>query len=144
MDVFAMDTYMDLRVSAPDGDALLREASARITELEKTLSVTQPDSDISRINAAGGSPVPVSSDTAAILREALDIGAESGGALDITIYPLLRAWGFTTDTQQVPSGEEIASLWMPLPYRLTATLSPSRRMPCSMWGHSPRAIPVML
>ena len=110
MDVFAMDTYMDLRVSAPDGNALLREASARITELEKTLSVTQPDSDISRINAAGGSPVPVSSDTAAILREALDIGAESGGSLDITIYPLLRAWGFTTDTQQVPSGEEITSL----------------------------------
>ena len=32
------------------------------------------------------------------------------GNLDITIYPLLTAWGFTTDNKQVPTDEQIAAL----------------------------------
>ena len=34
----------------------------------------------------------------------------TGGALDPTIYPVLTAWGFTTDSKQVPSQQQIAQL----------------------------------
>ncbi len=35
---------------------------------------------------------------------------KTDGALDPTIYPVLTAWGFTTDHRQVPSQEQIAEL----------------------------------
>lgn len=35
---------------------------------------------------------------------------KTGGALDPTIYPVLTAWGFTTDSKQVPSSDQIAEL----------------------------------
>lgn len=110
LDLFAMDTYMNLKVYSENGRAVLQEASERITELEHAFSVTLPESDVFRINAAGGASVEVGKDTAEVIRSAMAFGIESGGALDITIYPLLRAWGFTTDDMHVPAPETIAEL----------------------------------
>lgn len=110
LDLFAMDTYMNLKVYSDQGDSLLQEAAERIDDLEKTFSVTLPESDISRINSAAGSPVSVSEDTTAVLQKALEIGTESNGALDITIYPVLREWGFTTDAMHVPDAETLHTL----------------------------------
>ena len=115
-DLFAMDTYMNLKVWAPDGDALLERAAKRIDALECEFSVTLPDSDIARVNAAHGAPVQVSADTAEVLEKALQIGKESDGALDISLYPVTRAWGFTTHTQQVPDEDEIAKLLQNVDY----------------------------
>lgn len=109
-DVFAMDTYMNLKVWSADGEALLNDAADRIAELESIFSVTVPDSDISRINAAHGSAVTVSPETAEVLAKALEIGQESEGALDISVYPVTRAWGFTADAQHVPDEAELKEL----------------------------------
>ena len=109
-DLFAMDTYMTMRVTAPDAEKLLTEAAYRIGCLEEALSVTRPDSDVARINTAEGTPVTVCEDTAMILQKALEISDASGGALDITLYPVLRAWGFTTEETHVPDDKEIAAL----------------------------------
>ena len=32
---------------------------------------------------------------------------KSGGAFDITIYPIVKLWGFTTGKYEVPNKEEI-------------------------------------
>lgn len=109
-DVFAMDTYMNLKVWAPDGDALLDDAAEMISQLENRFSVTIPDSDISQINAAHGTPVTVSADTAAVIEKALEIGQETDGALDISLYPVSRAWGFTTGEYHVPAQEKLDAL----------------------------------
>ena len=45
-----------------------------------------------------------------LLQSALALSDETGGAFDITIAPLVTAWGITSDTPRVPSQEEIASL----------------------------------
>ena len=52
----------------------------------------------------------VSGETAELVSFALNMAEKTDGALDPTIYPVLRAWGFTTDTKQVPSEEEIDAL----------------------------------
>ena len=109
-DLFAMDTYMNLKVWSPDGEAILERAADRIDALECAFSVTLSDSDISRVNAAHGVPTQVSADTAAVLAKALEIGQESDGALDISVYPVTRAWGFTTHTQQIPDANELSEL----------------------------------
>ena len=109
-DLFAMDTFMTLRAYGPQADTLLDTAKTRITALEGTLSVTDPESDVWTLNHAAGQCVQVSEDTSAILRGAEEISEMTNGALDISVYPLVAAWGFTTGSYQIPDAETIAEL----------------------------------
>lgn len=106
----AMDTIMQLDAYGPAREAGLAAAVSEIERLEALLSVTREDSEVYRINHAQGQPVPVSADTAALLELAAFLWADTDGALDITIYPVLRAWGFTTSSYQVPTEADLASL----------------------------------
>lgn len=108
--LFAMDTYMELRTWTSDDGKALETAAERVAELEKTFSVTLESSDIHRINNAQGATVQVSPETATVIRRAKEIGEESGGALAISIYPVLRAWGFTTQEMHVPDAGELEAL----------------------------------
>ncbi len=104
---FAMDTAMS--VSAPTADAALLDACEReIYRLEALFSVTDPDSEIARLNAEGSAAL--SPDTERVLRFALETAEITGGALDVTLYPVVRAWGFTTGEYRVPADAEIAAL----------------------------------
>lgn len=108
--LFAMDTVMELTLYGPDAEAAGEQAADRIRELEGLLSVTDEGSDVFRINHSGGEPVTVSEDTAHVLNAALRLGEETGGALDISIYPVVKAWGFTTDSYQIPDRETLDEL----------------------------------
>lgn len=107
-DIFAMDTYMYLKAYGEHADTALGYSSEQILSLEELFSVTSEKSDIWAINYSNGEPVSVSDDTIAVLNKAIEIGGKTNGALDVTIYPLLTEWGFTTDTQQVPTDDIIA------------------------------------
>lgn len=107
-DIFAMDTYMYLKAYGEHADTALGYSSEQILSFEELFSVTSEKSDIWAINHSNGDPVSVSDDTIAVLNKAIEIGGKTNGALDVTIYPLLTEWGFTTDTQQVPTDDIIA------------------------------------
>lgn len=107
---FAMNTYIAMRAEGPAAGEALLEAENLICRLEGQFSVTGEGSEIYAANHSGGAPVPVSADTEELLALALDMARETGGALDPTIYPVLSAWGFTTETRQVPSPEELDAL----------------------------------
>ena len=53
-EIFAMDTIMNLTFYGENGEQAMTAAVSEIQQLEKTLSVTKADSEISKINAAGG------------------------------------------------------------------------------------------
>ena len=103
---FAMDTVMNLTVCGEEG--LLDDLQARVQTLEKHLSVTDPQSEIYALNQNGSTRL--SDDTRELLELALGFCRATDGALDITIYPALCAWGFTTDTYQVPDDDTLAAL----------------------------------
>ena len=111
--VFAMDTVMDLTIYG--NKSVLEKAESRISELEEQLSVTDESSEIYRLNHTGSGVV--SADTSALLEQSLDLCKRTKGALDISIYPVVRAWGFTTDSYEVPSGETISALLEHVDYR---------------------------
>lgn len=111
--VFAMDTVMDLTIYG--SKSVLEKAESRISELEEQLSVTDESSEICRLNHTGSGVV--SADTSALLEQSLDLCKRTKGALDISIYPVVRAWGFTTDSYEVPSGETISALLEHVDYR---------------------------
>lgn len=108
--LFAMDTYINLTAYGPNAEAALDLAEARIRELENLWSVTDEGSEIYAANHSGGAAVSVSADTEELLLFALDMAGETGGALEPTIYPVLTAWGFTTDSYQIPAQEELDRL----------------------------------
>ena len=103
---FAMDTAMDFTVY---GDAaLLDEAETLIGSLEEQVSVTDEHSDIYAIDHTGSGSL--SGNAAELMEQALELCRRTGGALDISVYPIVQAWGFTTGSYQVPDEETIQSL----------------------------------
>ena len=109
--IFAMDTVMTLTYYGQDresGREALEAGVAAVYELEDLLSATAPDSEISALNEAG--QAHLSPDTAQLLSAALELCALTGGALDITAYPAVEAWGFTTGEYRVPNQAELEEL----------------------------------
>ncbi|MBP3729833.1 MAG: FAD:protein FMN transferase, partial [Lachnospiraceae bacterium] len=52
-----------------------------------------------------------------LLEKALALCEETEGALDVTLYPLVREWGFTTGAYQIPHPERIRQLLSLVDYR---------------------------
>jgi thiamine biosynthesis lipoprotein len=102
----ALGTLASIRTGADESvvapETVEREVRTVFAEVEGRLSVYRPDSEISRLNGAGTNPVAISPSTRVILEQAIHYGELSGGAFDITIGPLVRAWGFSGG--KVPQG----------------------------------------
>ena len=114
-ELFAMDTYMSLTAydGGPGSDGAeeaLSEAVEFINALERELSVTLSESDISVLNSASGERITVGSDALSIISTSLEISSQTDGALDITVYPLVREWGFTTGEYRIPEDEVLKDL----------------------------------
>lgn len=105
--VFAMDTVMN--ISAETDEATLDEVTGLIRSIEARLSTTADGSDIAQLNSAAPD-THVSPWTSEAVREALSLCERTGGALDISIYPVVKAWGFTTDAHRVPGEGELQGL----------------------------------
>lgn len=108
--IFAMNTYITLTAYGENVEAALDEVEDRIRGLEHLLSVTDENSEIYAINHSGGTPVKLSLDTENVLSFALNMAQKTNGALEPTIYPVLTAWGFTTESYQIPTQEKINQL----------------------------------
>lgn len=107
-DLFSMDTYISLRAYGENSETAIEKASDEIKRLEKIFSVTDTESDIYKINEFG--TAEVSGDTIDIINKAIKISEKTGGALDITIYPVLKLWGFTSGDYKIPEREDIDEL----------------------------------
>ncbi len=103
---FAMDTVMSVRVWGADASDACAAVQQTVQALERELSVTEEDSVLARLNAAGSGTLP--DDALTLLHSALDLSERTGGALDPTLYPVVRLWGFTTGDYRVPADDEIA------------------------------------
>jgi thiamine biosynthesis lipoprotein len=110
--LFAMDTVMELQIAGDE--ALLTDAEAMIRDLEKKLSVTDNNSEVYGINETRSAVV--SEETFNLISDALSMCQRTDGALDVTLYPVLKAWGFTTSQYRVPSDEELNSLLQNVDY----------------------------
>ncbi len=103
--LFAMDTVMNLRIYGDDGSAAA-ELSELIVGLDAALGATDAHSALYALNETGRSDDPT---VCQMLALALAFCEETGGAVDPTVYPLVRLWGFPTGEYRVPSAQEIAA-----------------------------------
>ena len=105
---FAMDTYMTIEAYGESAGNAVSQARLRVEELEKLWSATDKNSEIYALNH--GENPELSAETLDLLSFTLEMSAKTGGAFDVTIYPILTAWGFTTDEHRVPDEAELAEL----------------------------------
>lgn len=85
-------------------EALFGAAFAEIERLDETLSNYKPESELSRINRLGGhETVTTDPEMFALLRTCIDYSRKSDGTFDITVGPLMRAWGFFRGQGRYPA-----------------------------------------
>lgn len=131
----AMDTFMTMTIyNQPGGTArkYLRQAAGLLQELDALLSVTDEDSEIYQANHGGGAPATLSDDTRRLLTEALALCKETEGALDVTVYPVVRAWGFTTGEYRVPEDTELSALLEQVDYTRVTLDGDTLALPAGM------------
>lgn len=110
LDVFAMDTYMNIKYFTDENSDCSEKLQSEIEHLESIFSVTNENSDISKINSNAGRFIPISEDTAALVKRAVEISEMTQGSLDITVYPILKEWGFTTGNYKIPEQKILNNL----------------------------------
>ena len=94
----------------PDAHALFESAFDEIERLDETLSNYRASSELSRINRlAAHEAVTTDPEVFGLLETALDFSLRSEGAFDITVGPLMRAWGLFRGNGSLPSEEELGS-----------------------------------
>ena len=101
-----------VRACGPDAGALPAVVGAALDELgriDRLLSHYRRDSPLSRLNReAAAGPVAVEPELVDLLSECLRWSRESDGAFDVTVGPLMKAWGFFRDDGRVPGEDELA------------------------------------
>ena len=105
--IFAMDTVMDLAVYSDGSEELLNAASDIIFSLDSMLDRSDPNSEVSKLNASGSGTV--SEDVRALIDYSAEVYYQTDGSFDITVAPLMELWGFYTKEYRVPSDSEIQS-----------------------------------
>jgi thiamine biosynthesis lipoprotein len=109
----------------------LREAAddafAEADRIDRLMSHYRRDSPLSLVNReAAERPVEVDAELFDFLDLCLRYGRESEGAFDVTVGPLMRAWGFFLGAERVPGPDEIEALRVRVGYR-NLLLDPLRR-----------------
>ncbi|MCA9511567.1 MAG: FAD:protein FMN transferase [Myxococcales bacterium] len=104
----AMGTTWSVKLADPGLDAAAQRAAAdaiaeRLERVDRLMSTWKPDSELSRFNAHEGTDsFALSPETYAVLEIAQRVAEESGGAFDVTVGPLVDAWGFGSEGRREP------------------------------------------
>ncbi len=101
--LFAFDTVVELSLRGRDAEKALEECEKEITRLHAELDA-DGNGAIARYNESG----KADEETELLLNRAFSVSEETGGAFDVTLYPVIRLWGFGGDAFKVPSEAELA------------------------------------
>ena len=107
-EIFAMDTYMTITTYGEKAEEAATKAVSEIERLDNLLSTGKNESEIAILNENGSEIV--SEDTAQLIAKSLELYQDTNGVFDISIYPLMKEWGFATKKYKVPSDKTINHL----------------------------------
>ncbi len=102
---FAMDTYMTLTAYGENSQQAVEAGEEEIMRLDELFSTGDENSEIYGLNAGGGGEL--SDETALLIRRSVEIWEQTYGLFDISIYPVMRLWGFTDGNFKVPESGEL-------------------------------------
>ena len=131
-DIYAMDTVMTVTAYGERAGEAVKAAEEEINRLDNLLSTGKKDSEISALNRGekdsetsalnrgkkdseisalnDAKKGALSKDCVNLIAKSLKIFYDTDGAFDITVYPLMEAWGFPAKKYQVPEKKTIENL----------------------------------
>lgn len=104
-----------------DDSSVIDDIKSVLKHVNDLMSTYQPDSELSRFNAWHKTEsFPASAETLEVFTLAREISEASDGAFDVTVGPLVNAWGFGADgaVAEWPTDEEIKTLQKRVGYAL--------------------------
>ena len=107
--VYAMDAAITLTAYGKYREAGLSAAQGVINSMDAMLDPELSTSITYAINHADGANAVVSGQVAKMLSTAKLVYDRSGGALDLSLYPLIKLWGFVDGKYYVPEEEEVSA-----------------------------------
>ncbi len=109
--IFAMDTIMNITAYGKNASDGIDAAVGVINSLNDVLDPDNEGSYAYQINHAEGNDVIVTPQVNEMLSTALSVYKLSGGALDLSVYPIYKAWGeFKEETGRIPDDDELKEL----------------------------------
>lgn len=103
VDIYDMEDF-----SEENALAAIDKAFSLCADYESLISATDENSDICKINHAGGEPVECSQVTVDILKKGLEYCKLSGGRFDITIGKATDLWDFHGENPKVPAADDLS------------------------------------
>lgn len=104
---FYFDTVITVTLYDKDYEQLLEDCFKMADTYEQYFSATRSDSDVSKINTAGGKPVVVQDETIELMEKGLYYSEISEGGFDITVGNLTSLWDFTQENPTLPKDSDI-------------------------------------
>lgn len=108
--IFAMDTYMELSAYGDNAEVGLKDVISTINQYALALDPEVESSAVYGLNHANGAAVTLDPAIADMLATAKTVYTQTGGALDLTVYPIVKAWGFIDSVHTVPTAAELEQL----------------------------------
>ena len=109
------------KFGARQQQALHAEVDACLEDVNRRMSTWRPDSELSRFNQhLDDTPFKFSDETFHVMQRAIQISEQTGGAFDVTVGPIVNAYGFGPDSRPIdpPSDEKLQELKKRVGYRL--------------------------
>ncbi len=105
---FLLDTHVNITLYGTEDESHFPEIFEEIERLENILSVHVEGSDLDLLkNNAGVKPVQVSEDTIKVIEKSIKYSKLTNGLFDITSGPLIDLWGIGTESEKIPTQDDI-------------------------------------
>lgn len=114
----AQGTYYIIKYLSDDPSSLQHEIDSVFADIDRSLSLYKPGSLINRFNE--GNAVHMDPHMQAVVTRSLQISKATNGAFDITVKPLVDAWGFGVHKpamQKRPSADTLKHILQYVGYR---------------------------
>jgi len=105
---FALGTANTIMLNQCGNLEIIEKAVQRVYDIDDSMSAYKYDSDVSKISRMAGLGMQVvHKDTFDLIKKAVEFGALSNGAFDITMRPMIELWGVNKKENYIPSNFEI-------------------------------------
>ncbi len=110
-DDFAMGTVITQKIYGANAQKASDEVITKIKYLEALMTLNSPGGDVNKLNGnAGLGYVSLNPETMSVLKSAQKISELSGGVFDVTVGPVVKAWGIGTDKPHIPPDSALKEL----------------------------------
>ena len=118
---YQMGTFLDLTLwhAEPEkAQRIIRDAVREVHRLEEILTNYDPESAVSKFNAAAGTgPMHVPTELFDLLKTARALSEKTDGLFDVTVGSLMELWSEAAEANQLPSERQLNALLAMMGYR---------------------------